>query len=162
MWSLVPHGLEPFHEAPLDSISTSSLSIMQSGCGDAFLDSQAWLTNVVHKQTRSSKGHGLESWRRIHNCCNPRNAGAAEAIRAQLVRERPSTSALGLQNALAEFGNLVVEYEVVATRALGEDVLVMSLRAVIPTGLLLRPGMFYETPSSRFSLGGRVWHANNS
>ena len=46
---------------------------------------------------KNCKGRGLEAWRRLHYSCNPKNPASAEALRKQLVAERPSTSVAQLR-----------------------------------------------------------------
>ena len=88
-------GSEPLAEDGLEKFA-GELGLIECEREDSQRDLWGLLqqraANVLYAQIRGSRGQGLESWRRIQNSCNPKNAGAAEAIRTQLVRERPSTS----------------------------------------------------------------------
>ena len=41
---------------------------------------------VVNRQIKGSKGHGVEAWRRIFQACSPKNVGTAEALRSHGTR----------------------------------------------------------------------------
>ena len=92
----------------------------------------------VYQSIKPCKGKGIDAWRRIHNVCNPKNAGAAETIRAQLIRERPAKNLKELQAALVANDNLMEQYEVVATKPLTDEVKLLAIRAVLPAELLLK------------------------
>jgi HPt (histidine-containing phosphotransfer) domain-containing protein len=127
-----------------DAIEDAALNLDVEEDDLMSLDRDLWgllqqqVLSSVYKHIKTAKGHGIESWRRIYQACNPKNAGTAEAIRTEVVRERPAASLQQLQTLLAELDDNIEQYEIVSSAVMEEGVKVLGLRAVLPPDLLLK------------------------
>ena len=77
----------------------------------------------AYEAIKSCDGQGLEAWRRLMYAINPKCVGGAEAIRRQLVAERPSVGE---------------EYELVSVKPLTDELRLMATRAVLTPELALK------------------------
>ena len=68
-------------------------------------------SGAVRRGLKTCKGKGLEAWRRVHYTCSPKSTGAAEQLRAELVRDRPSKTPQELTAALDNMDSLFDRYD---------------------------------------------------